>query len=274
MKIGKVTGHLTEGTLNEVSVLYDPKEESYDIFINTIPKSLFQQTFILDEGVSTVPYSSLVEMYRDKDAIVGNIKRANYPFSSLPKTLGDLVKPIHTILLDMDEVLVDFKKALVDCNPEYDVANMYEVASIFGNKEALVSTWISNTIKHSGFETAKPKDFFFTVKDYLLPFWKEKGIKVEILSSLSSNPAIHSEIASQKLKWLSKHNVDLPFTFVKGASNKQNYAKEGVLLIDDYYRNVTQFVTAGGYAILADPKRQYDSIVYKLELLGLAPDDI
>ena len=108
--------------------------------------------------------------------------------------------------------------------------------------------------------------------DKLLPYWTEKGINVEILSSLSSNPANQTYIGTQKLRWLSNNNCHLKFTFVKGARNKQNYAKLGVLLIDDYYRNVTQFIKAGGYAILANPKDQESSIYNKHKKQGLTPD--
>lgn len=271
--IGQVSGYLFEKGSNKISVVFNSLKDTYDFCIDGVFKTPNQQTFILSEQYNSVPYGSLIDMYSNPDLNVLGIKRMNNLSVNLPKTIQELNKPIHTILLDMDEVLVNFKQALVDCNPEYDVNNMYDVAGIFGNKQALISLWISNTIKKNGFETAKPLGFFHTVMDTLLPYWIEKGIKVEILSSLSSNTDNQSKIATQKLRWLSNHKVDLPFTFVKGARNKQNHAKEGVLLIDDYYRNVIQFISAGGYAILADPKNQNDSIIHQLKLLGLTPDN-
>lgn len=270
--LGKIAGVLNTETTNIVSVAYNPITEKYDFCIGGYIKSATMQSFELSLDVKEVPYESLIEMYLKPDASAEGVSRKQRIISNPPKNLDELIKPIHTILLDMDEVLVDFKQVLIDCNPNYDVENMYEVAAVFGNKEALISEWISNAIKKKGFADAKPLWFYRTVMDKLLPYWTEKGINVEILSSLSSNPANQSHIGTQKLRWLSNNNCNLKFTFVKGARNKQNHAKQGVLLIDDYYRNVTQFINAGGYAILANPKDQEGSIYNKLRLLGLTPD--
>lgn len=270
--LGKIAGVLNTETTNIVSVAYNPLTEKYDFCLGGYIKSATMQVFELSLGVKEVPYESLIEMYLKPDASSEGVSRKQRTTSNPPKNLEELIKPIHTILLDMDEVLVNFKQILIDCNPHYDVENMYEIAAVFGDKEALISEWISNAIKKKGFEYAKPLWFYHTVMDKLLPYWTEKGINVEILSSLSSNPANQTYIGTQKLRWLSNNNCHLKFTFVKGARNKQNHAKPGVLLIDDYYRNVTQFIKAGGYAILANPKDQESSIYNKLRLLGLTPD--
>lgn len=270
--LGKIAGVLNTKTTNIVSVAYNPLTEKYDFCLDDYIKSATMQSFELSEDVKEVPYESLIEMYLKPDSSFEGVSRKQRTISNLSKDLDELIKPIHTILLDMDGVLVDFKQVLIDCNPCCDVENMYEVAAVFGNKEALISEWISNAIKKKGFANAKPLWFYHTVMDKLLPYWTEKGINVEILSSLSSNPENQTHIGTQKLRWLSNNNCNLKFTFVKGARNKQNYAKLGVLLIDDYYRNVTQFINAGGYAILANPKDQEDSIYNKLRLLGLTPD--
>lgn len=274
MIIGKVSGYMLDNDSTEICVAYNNVTAAYDFCIEGTIKSITAQSFVLSKQYNTVPYGPLIDMYLNTDLTVDGIQRKVYPKpqAEVPKTTQELIKPISTIYLDMDEVLVDFKYALVKCNPEYDVAKMYDIAPIFGNKEALIHTWIANTIKQNGFATAEPLGFYNKVMDQLLPFWKSKGIEVEILSSLTSNPAIQSQIATQKLRWLTNNNCSIKFNFVKGAKNKQSFAKPGALLIDDYHKNVTQFIAAGGYAILADPENQQDSIYEKLRLIGLTPD--
>ena len=91
----------------------------------------------------------------------------------------------------------------------------------------------------------------------------------KILSSLSSDSTVQSTIATQKLRWIQKNGVDIKFNFVKGASLKQEFAKPGTLLLDDYQRTINQFINAGGCAILVP--EDISVVMRKLSLLGLCP---
>ena len=269
--IGRTFGTFVENK-NDICVAYNPLTTAYDFCINGLIKTINMKVFTVDFNTyqDTVPYVQLIEKYNDSNIKhVGIVKKETVKV--LPKTLEDLLLDIHTIYIDMDDVLVNFKKMLKDCNPSYDVDRMYDVAQIFGKKEALVHEWLSNVVKEQGFATAEPLGFFKVVMNELLPYWESKGITVEILSSLTSNPDFQQAIGTQKFRWLQNQNCTLKFHFVKGAKNKQTYAKPGCLLIDDYQRNVSQFISAGGYAILADPENQ-ESIIEKLRLLGLTPN--
>ena len=123
--LGKIAGVLNTETTNIVSVAYNPLTEKYDFCLGGYIKSATMQVFELSLGVKEVPYESLIEMYLKPDASAEGVSRTQKIISNPPKNLDELIKPIHTILLDMDEVLVDFKQILIDCNPDYDVENMY-----------------------------------------------------------------------------------------------------------------------------------------------------
>ena len=61
---------------------------------------------------------------------------------------------------------------------------------------------------------------------------------------------------------------NLKVNLVEGSAKKQEFAKDGVLLIDDYDRTIGQFISSGGYAI------QYttlNEVLHKLRLIGLCP---
>ena len=88
-------------------------------------------------------------------------------------------------------------------------------------------------------------------------------------SSLSSDSTVQSTIATQKLRWIQKNGVDIKFNYVKGASLKQEFAKPGTLLLDDYQRTINQFINAGGCAILVP--EDISVVMRKLSLLGLCP---
>jgi hypothetical protein len=85
---------------------------------------------------------------------------------------------------------------------------------------------------------------------------------------MKENP-YRKDLEQQKLQWLQNNGLgDLTAHLVEGSMKKQEYAKPGVLLIDDYDRTIGQFIKAGGYAI------QYvdcNDTLYKLRLIGLAP---
>lgn len=84
----------------------------------------------------------------------------------------------------------------------------------------------------------------------LMRHMMHNGVSVKICSSATSGDDIYTEVVEQKKEWLDAHGLGiLPAYFSRGAAEKKNYAKPHVLLIDDYERNVSQFIEAGGHAI-------------------------
>ena len=180
------------------------------------------------------------------------------------------IPEIHTIKLDMDGPLVCDHGMFAQLDPAVpDMAAHIDMLKIFGQKQAYLFPLIEQAIQKGLFLTASPTTFAEYVIAVLIPFWKEKGIKVEILSSTMKENPYRKDLEQQKLQWLQNKGLgDLTAHLVEGSMKKQEHAEPGVLLIDDYDRTIGQFIKAGGYAI------QYidcNDTLYKLRLIGLAP---
>jgi len=160
---------------------------------------------------------------------------------------------IKQIYLDMDGVLVDQYSVLaklINLTTEQFNEELKNCTTK-GTKEAFIIPLILQSIKTKGFELAPPTDFYKVVVEQLLPACKNKNINVQILSSAMSPNNHNSDIVQQKIKWLKTHNLDhLQAHFPLGSKLKQTYATSDSLLIDDYERNVTQWIEKQGVAIL------------------------
>jgi 5'(3')-deoxyribonucleotidase len=75
------------------------------------------------------------------------------------------------------------------------------------------------------------------------------NIKVMILGS-TGGTQYHGNVQQQKIKWLAEHDITFDPVFVPGKRYKQFYADPSATLIDDTYKNVTQFIERGGKAIM------------------------
>lgn len=180
---------------------------------------------------------------------------------------------INTIYLDMDGVLVNdtnmFKKVL-QVSSEQEVKDYFTTLEMLGKKEHIIFDLIQTAITKDLFLKAIPTDFLVVLTDILIPYWiNERNINVEILSSTMKINPLRKELSHQKQQWLINNNLGhLKVNLVNGSQEKQNFAKEGCLLIDDFIRNVKQFTTKGGIGL------HYTSLIdciYKLKLLKLFP---
>lgn len=176
---------------------------------------------------------------------------------------------VNNILLDMDGCIVDdtdmFKLL---CPTISNIKDHINVLTISGKKQEFIFPLIQEAIKRNMFEKAKPTLFYTALKDLLIPYWISLGINVEILSSTMHTNPLREELKNQKLKWVKKYLPDLKVNLSEGSALKQNWAKEGTLLIDDYSRTIAQFINAGGLGI------QYTSLnntMHQLKLIGLTP---
>lgn len=178
---------------------------------------------------------------------------------------------IHTILLDMDGVLVDDIDMFAHLDPLVkDMKDHIDTLKIFGQKQNYIFPLILEAIEKNRFLTAKPTTFTHAVKVILLPYWKSLGINVEILSSTMKHNPNRQSLENQKIQWLKNNGLDhLTVNLTNGSETKKDYASAGVLLIDDYDRTIGQFISNGGYAI------QYtnlNEVMNKLRLIGLSPN--
>lgn len=160
---------------------------------------------------------------------------------------------IKQIYLDMDGVLVDQYSVLaklINLTTEQFNEELKNCTTK-GTKEAFIIPLILQSIKTKGFELAPPTDFYKVVVEQLLPACKNKNIDVQILSSAMSPNNHNSDIVQQKIKWLKIHQLDhLQAHFPLGSKLKQLYATPSSLLIDDYDRNINQWLAKDGIAIL------------------------
>lgn len=175
---------------------------------------------------------------------------------------------INSILIDMDGVLVDDVGMYQLLMKDHYMPSLVQYLKITGQKQKLIAPLVFKAIEQNLFATAPPLSFTTIARDSLIPFWKSKGIAVSILTSTMEVNPLREELEEQKLSWLADNGFEgVPVIFAKGSKEKQNYAKEGVLLIDDYDRTVGQFRQKGGCSIQYTDLR---SCLDQLNLLNLS----
>ena len=171
---------------------------------------------------------------------------------------------IKKIQLDMDGCIVDDYSMLQAVYPtKVDMKSHLKLLSVLGKRNEFVFPLIHEAIKRNLFLKAKPTLFLTALKDLLIPYWKHLGIEVEILSSTMKDNEQRESLHQQKLAWCAQHLPNIKVNLVAGASLKKEYAEEGTLLIDDSYKNVSEFIANGGFGI------HYHSLNETMELLRL-----
>lgn len=161
---------------------------------------------------------------------------------------------IKRILLDMDEVLVDFERgACKEFGVDYD---RFQEVRQPGTWEMLDA--LSQLLK-------RPIDLaeFWAVIDLGgAKFWTElqetrHAKTVEMLAlqfcdepfHLISSPSYHPASYDGKVHWI-KRNYGWTFNRFALTPHKEIFAQPGVVLIDDRPENVRKFTAAGGHGIL------------------------
>ena len=175
---------------------------------------------------------------------------------------------IHTILLDMDGVVIDDIECLAPSSglSSRKFKEKLQYLSIVGGKNEYLFPIIIKAIEDKAFETAPTTMFSYALQKCYLNHWKDLDIKVEFLSSTMSINPCRESLAKQKQISIETHFKGMKLNLVEGSALKQTYAKPGVLLIDDYQRTVSQFIQAGGYAIC---HKETNSTIEQLGILGL-----
>lgn len=140
---------------------------------------------------------------------------------------------IEQIYLDMDGVLCDFETAAVNLGL-LDIKN--RKVDWQGLKAEGTRFWEGLDWKPEGMK----------LYEFLEDFCKEHHIDLCILTSIMS-----MEGKEGKRNWIRK-NTSIPainVNVVSMATAKKRYAEKTSLLIDDYNKNVQEFIQAGGNAI-------------------------
>jgi|SRR5690554_126669 5'(3')-deoxyribonucleotidase len=139
---------------------------------------------------------------------------------------------IHTIYLDMDGVLTNF------------IQRCRDIDAISGR----VVDWVKVEEKREEFwsnmEWLDGGKQFYT---WLCKYCREQDIDLCILSAVH-----YEEGVNGKIEWLRKHTQFKyqDIIIVSKGKEKQKYSTKGALLIDDYRKNIEQFISAGGKGVL------------------------
>lgn len=169
----------------------------------------------------------------------------------------------------MDGPLVDDLHMFKSLCPSIDnMEDHIKTLIILGKKQEFIIPLIYEAINKKLFEKAEPTLFLVPLKNNLLSYWQSLGIEVEILSSTMATNPFRKELEQQKIKWCEKHLPGIKVNLAEGSTKKQDWAEECTLLIDDFGRTISQFISKGGYGI------HYTSLnntMYQLQLLGLIP---
>ena len=144
---------------------------------------------------------------------------------------------VNKIYLDMDGVLTDFEGRFAE-------KFGYPAMSVRDRKN--FSTEWPQFIADKEFETLEWHPGGQELIKYIREF---PEIPVEMLTS-SGGMKHHDEVARQKTVWLKKMGIVYKPNVVPGRKFKTEYAKEGVVLIDDTEQIINWFNDAGGIGIL------------------------
>lgn len=153
---------------------------------------------------------------------------------------------INHILLDMDGVLVDFNKGACVVHNKLDAHK--NIDNWYYYKD-----WGMTENDFWG-PIDKTKNFWLNLEEYpwtdeLISLVKESGINFTI----STRPSENHNSFSEKYKWIER-KFGRRFNNVMFGRQKYLMAKPNVLLIDDGDKNVNEFITHGGSAILFPQK--------------------
>ena len=153
---------------------------------------------------------------------------------------------IKTIYLDMDGVLCNFEDMAVGKRALDLVSRTlnWELMKSFGSEFWEELPWIREGLR---------------LYTWLYTFCIQNKIDLCILSAVALEDG-----KIGKLNWI-KNNIKinpLCVYFVDSGKDKKHFAEENAILIDDYSKNVSEFISAGGKAILFnnDAKEVVDKI--------------
>lgn len=140
---------------------------------------------------------------------------------------------IKTILLDLDGVLVDFEKAAV-------AKGFLDTATRKVNFKGIAAEG------QSFWEKLEEIPDGMKIYEFLYKFCLDHDIDLCILSSIKQTAGKEG-----KKVWIKNHLKINPLNIhiVNSGREKQKWADETAILIDDYGKNIEEFTQAGGHGI-------------------------
>lgn len=183
----------------------------------------------------------------------------------LKGNVGNIYKKMDriNILLDCDGVICDFLSGAIDVlNKKYKRDYTVEqYARNFG--EFGIDKFYGITTQEFWDTITETENFWYNLQPF--PWAKELYDYLKIIGNVTivTSPSLDPDCAKQKLMWL-KHHLNIDSTDVFIGSKKHLMAGNG-LLIDDYKKNVMDFMNNGGDAIIVPSN--WNSIILTKELV-------
>lgn len=162
---------------------------------------------------------------------------------------------IKTVFLDMDGVICDFEKAAIELN-------------VIDLKSRKVDFNALNAAGAKFWEQLEWKNEGKKLYEFLEEFCKDHSIDLCILSAVLTN-----EGKEGKKAWLkaNTHINPMNIYIVRKGSDKNAFAADESLLIDDFGKNVRGFIQAGGHAIKFE--NNAEEVIKKIKELVSGDDD-
>lgn len=147
------------------------------------------------------------------------------------------------VYLDMDGVLADLDTGMRE---------FYFPEKLPEDRSALFKRFLPDYAKAEGFLTQPLMPDAIKLVDYVLTLRKEGKINVAILTSAGQ---FHDcpDMVRQKSQWLQNNIPQLrgvPFCATTSGADKCFLAHPKAILIDDWHKNITHFINAGGHGIV------------------------
>lgn len=151
----------------------------------------------------------------------------------------------------IDTIYVDMDNCLVALEPHLEYLEGIPLNEVITHEtDGPVMHLIRKHIDREPFVHCGRMDGFGDLVDWMNG-WKTSGMRVMILSSATHDNTVYSRVAEQKQRWLDANGLgDFLAIYTHGGRDKALWAHPNSLLIDDYEKNVSRFIDAGGHGIV------------------------
>ena len=148
---------------------------------------------------------------------------------------------IPVIYIDLDGVLADLHTGVVNFTGDEFPEN---------HRSALFKEYLPAYVEAEMFYLQDKMPKADNLVKYLLGFYNKGLCQLAILTSSGQFYKPISRVTDQKKRWIEKNIPEfseIPFCTTTSGADKSILANENAFLLDDYPKNVTQFIAAGGH---------------------------